>query len=105
MEKLGLVSVDSRNSILCRFCFDTELVELMQNSSQMLHEGVIASIVDNIGVAAFTSIDGHIRVSVDINVSYVSSAQIDVSYYSCDCCNVLFSLPIYVTVLDIPYSH
>ena len=78
MEKLGLISVNSRNSILCRFCFDTELVELMQNSSQMLHEGVIASIVDNIG-------DGHIRVSVDINVSYVSSAQIDVSYYSCDC--------------------
>ena len=70
----------------------------------MLHEGVIASIVDNI-VSAFATINGHVRVSVDINVSYVSSAQIDVSYYSRDCRKVLFSLPIYVTVVDIPYSH
>ncbi|KAI5072381.1 hypothetical protein GOP47_0012487 [Adiantum capillus-veneris] len=48
-----------------------------QNSLQVLHQGVISSLVDNVGAAALVTVDGRVRVSVDLNVSYTSSAHID----------------------------
>lgn len=60
-----------------RFVCSFRVPAHLTNSSQVLHQGVIASLVDNVGAAAFITLDGKVRVSVDLNVSYVSPAHID----------------------------
>lgn len=62
--------------------FIVNLLFPWQNSSQELHQGVIASLVDNVGAAALVTLDGKVRLSVDLNVSNVSPAHIDVSFLS-----------------------
>ncbi|KAI5072885.1 hypothetical protein GOP47_0012991 [Adiantum capillus-veneris] len=67
------VEVTEPGRFVCSFRVPTHLT----NSLQVLHQGVISSLVDNVGAAALVTVDGRVRVSVDLNVSYTSSAHID----------------------------
>ncbi|MCO5602413.1 hypothetical protein L7F22_056544 [Adiantum nelumboides] len=71
--KPAKVEITQPGRFVCSFRVPAHLT----NSSQVLHQGVIASLVDNVGAAALVTVDGKVRVSVDLNVSYTSSAHID----------------------------
>ncbi|KAH7415372.1 hypothetical protein KP509_14G039900 [Ceratopteris richardii] len=67
------VLVSEPGRFVCSFRVPVHLT----NSSNVLHQGAIASLVDNIGAAALITIDGIVRLSVDISVTYTSYAKID----------------------------
>lgn len=50
----------------------------MQNSDGLLHGGVVASLVDVLGTAALITVGQRVGMSVEINVSVISSAVAEV---------------------------
>ncbi|XP_042486330.1 uncharacterized protein LOC122066559 isoform X3 [Macadamia integrifolia] len=64
-----------RGSILCNQILPNELSDRTGNC----HVGAIAAIIDAVGAAAIATCTGHLRVSVDFNISYFSTVKIQVS--------------------------
>lgn len=52
----------------------------MQNSDGLLHGGVMASLVDVLGTAALVTVGQRVGMSVEINVSFMSSAVAEVKF-------------------------
>ncbi|KAF3450727.1 hypothetical protein FNV43_RR06816 [Rhamnella rubrinervis] len=71
LEGLQVIHVH-RGFVLCNFLVPTCLSDQHGN----WHVGAMATLIDDVGAAAIYSSVGHVKVSVDFNVSYFSTAKI-----------------------------
>lgn len=75
LEGLKIVKAH-KGFVLCNFFVSSRISDADGN----WHVGSMATLIDDVGAAAIYSYGGHIKASVDLNISFLSTAKIQVHF-------------------------